>query len=158
MAEGNLSLAALLAESGELSLLDSLEKANITTVDHVLAELNAPESTIPRKILNALEHCIIHRLAAPGISAHDELDSFTNKGFGNLSTLQTGIKPLDDIFKNSSLSTHTLAEISGLPGSGKTVSSILIHTESVYQNYPGSCASHRLVPPHLASPGHCSLD
>jgi hypothetical protein len=28
----------------------------------------------------------------------------------------------------------------------------------VYQNYPGSCASHRLVPPHLASPGHCSLD
>lgn len=118
---------SLLTESGQLNLLESLSRVNIKTVDALLKEMNSSSPAIPQNVLEMLERCVIDRLAATGVTAYDELELAAKN---NRPCIQTGIQSLDEMLRDSGCSTHTLAEISGLPGSGKTV--CLLNFEQKY--------------------------
>lgn len=116
------SLMDIAEEAGENALANLLHRSTVKTVDALQAEIEAkdPESNITRQDLQKLKKIVIQRFAAIGQTIDVELDDLLNKG--SFCELRTGIRSLDELLLGSGYPTHTLAEISGLSGSGKTVS------------------------------------
>ena len=114
------SLRELISGMGYPQLMDVVERAKITTLDGLFTELSAPVSALPSDVIPILKQGLVERFAAPGVCAQDEIEAMSrrelNPGLG------TGIEPLDVILSGSGFSTHTVAEISGVTGAGKTVS------------------------------------
>jgi hypothetical protein len=122
MLGGELSLLTVLSQSGNVDLAETLKRADITSFNALFSEFDARESRIPKDTLRKLESCINRLFAARETSVKDDAEQSENTS--GRAFLSSGLKSLDDLLSGSSLSTHTVAEISGLPGSGKTVCSL----------------------------------
>jgi hypothetical protein len=129
-------LTGFLSDLKNPELADVVARANITTLEGLFAELNKPTPSLPADAVSVLQRSLMDHFAVAGITAQEEVELISKRDPASLPVLQTGLDSLDELLAGSGFSTHTVAEISGISGSGKTVShNYFVFTHTSHEIY-----------------------